>query len=105
MYICFILQTAVPPVRMEEPANVHLTMLTVTVPVGTRDPTARPEVCIAAHTLHTHSIEAVGPWNMHVRMYIRSPVCQNRGTSRRSSCSSLRSLCVVFATQGHTART
>ena len=81
MYICFMLQTVVQPVGMGEPAIVHLPTLTVTVPVGTRDPTARAEVCIAAHTLHTHSIETVGPWNMHVRMYIRSPACQNRGTS------------------------
>ena len=35
---------------MEEHAIVHLPMLTVTVPVGTRDPTASTEVCIAAHT-------------------------------------------------------
>ena len=38
------LQTVVPPVRMEEHAIVHLPMLTVTVPVGTQDPTARTEV-------------------------------------------------------------
>ena len=35
---------------MEEPAIVHLPMLTATVPVGTQDPTASTEVCIAAHT-------------------------------------------------------
>ena len=38
------LQTVVPPVRMEEHAIVHLPMLTVTVAVGTQDPTARTEV-------------------------------------------------------------
>ena len=38
------LQTVVQPVRMEEHAIVHLLMLTVTVPVGTQETTARPEV-------------------------------------------------------------
>ena len=38
------LQTVVPPVRMEEHAIVHLPMLTVTVPVGTQETTARTEV-------------------------------------------------------------
>ena len=67
MYICFILQTAVPPVKMEEHANVHLTMLTVAVPVGTQDPTARPEVCIAAHTTMHHR----SSWSMeHACTYI-----------------------------------
>ena len=38
------LQTVVLPVRTEEHAIVHLPMLTVTVPVGTQDPTASTEV-------------------------------------------------------------
>ena len=38
------LQTVVPPVRTEERAIVHLPMLTVTVPVGTQETTARTEV-------------------------------------------------------------
>ena len=45
-----MLQTVVQPVRMGEPAIVHLPTLTVTVPVGTQETTARPEVFIAAHT-------------------------------------------------------
>ena len=50
LQVFFMLQTVVQPVRMEEHAIVHLPMLTATVPVGTRDPTASTEVCIAAHT-------------------------------------------------------
>ena len=66
MYICFMLQTVVQPVGMGEPAIVHLPMLTVTVPVGTQDPTARPEVCSAAHTTMQHG----GSWSMeHARTY------------------------------------
>ena len=38
------LQTVVQPVRMEEYVVVHLPMLTVTVPVGTQETTARTEV-------------------------------------------------------------
>ena len=38
------LQIVVSPVRMEEHAIVHLLMLTVTVPVGTQETTARTEV-------------------------------------------------------------
>ena len=38
------LQTVVQPVRTEEHANVHLPMLTVTVPVGTWVTTARNQV-------------------------------------------------------------
>ena len=60
LQVCFILQTVVQPVRMEEHAIIHLPTVTVTVPVGTRDPTASTGVCIAAHTtgnidpLHLH---------------------------------------------------
>ena len=43
------LQTVVQPVRMEEGANVHLPMLTVTVPVGTQEPTARNQVQTHMH--------------------------------------------------------
>ena len=95
------LQSVVQPVRMEEYVVVHLPMLTVTVPVGTRDPTARPEVCIAAHTtmqhrsscsathtrtyvhlfhtadcipVHSHAAQ---PWNMHLCTYVRMfPICR-----------------------------
>ena len=42
--VALCLQTVVQSVRMEEHAIVHLPMLTVTVPVGTQDPTARTEV-------------------------------------------------------------
>ena len=88
------LQTVVPPVRMEEYAVVHLPMLTVTVPVGTQDPTARTEVCIAAHT----TMQQRSSWSMkHARaysMYVHlfhiadcSPACQNRGTCNRSPWS------------------
>ena len=38
------LQPVVQPVRTEEHVKVHLPSLTVIVPVGTQDPTARPEV-------------------------------------------------------------
>ena len=38
------LQLVVPPVGMEEHAVVRLTMLPVSVPLGTRGPTARTEV-------------------------------------------------------------
>ena len=38
------LQLVIPPVRMEEHAVFHLTLPTVSVPVGTKDPTARTEV-------------------------------------------------------------
>ena len=41
------LQTVVQPVRMEERVIVHCCLLTVTVPVGTRETTARPEVTTA----------------------------------------------------------
>ena len=69
IYICFILQTVVQPVGTEEHANVHLPMLTVTVPVGTRETTARTEVCIAAHTSMQHG----GSCSMvHARMYIHT---------------------------------
>ena len=47
-YVCTLcvsyLQLVVPHVRMEEHAVVHLTLPTVSVPVGTKDPTARTEV-------------------------------------------------------------
>ena len=47
-YVCTLcvsyLQLVVQPVKMEEHAMVHLTPLTVPVPVGTKDPTARTEV-------------------------------------------------------------
>ena len=67
MYICFILQTVVPPARIEERVIDHPGLLTVAVPVGTQDPTARPEVCIAAHTTMQHG----GSWSMeHACTYI-----------------------------------
>ena len=50
LQVCFILQTVVQPVGMEEHAIIHLSTVTVTVPVGTQDPTASTGVCIAAHT-------------------------------------------------------
>ena len=60
------LQPVVPPARMEELVAVHLPMLTVTVPVGTEETTARPEVCIAAHTTMQHR----SSWSMeHARAY------------------------------------
>ena len=104
MYICFMLQTVVQPVGMGEPAIVHLPMLTVTVPVSTQDPTARPEVCIAAHTTMQHG----GSWSMeHTRTYVRTYVVQPVRTEEplEGPLLRLRSLSVVFATQGHTART
>ena len=58
--VLLYLQTVVQPVRTEERVIVHLPMLTVTVPVGTQDPTARAEVCIATHTQPCNK-EAVGP--------------------------------------------
>ena len=60
------LQPVVPPARMEELVAVHLPMLTATVPVGTQETTARPEVCSAAHTTMQHG----GSWSMeHARTY------------------------------------
>ena len=52
--LCHIrnLQTVVQPVRTEEHAVVHLPMLTVTVPVGTQETTARTEVCTCANTIN-----------------------------------------------------
>ena len=44
MVVSYISQTVALPVRMEEHVIVPLPMLTVTVPVGTQDPTARTEV-------------------------------------------------------------
>ena len=44
VYFIFILQLVILPVGMEEHAVVHLTLPTVSVPVGTKDPTARREV-------------------------------------------------------------
>ena len=49
------LQLVVPPVGMEEHALVHLTILTVSVPVGTQDPTARTEVLTQPRIcMHVH---------------------------------------------------
>ena len=45
--VVLYLQPVVQPVGMEEHVIVHTRLLTVTVPVGTRDPTARPEVTTA----------------------------------------------------------
>ena len=45
--VVLYLQPVVQPVRMEEHVIVHPRPLTVTVPVGTLDPTARPEVTTA----------------------------------------------------------
>ena len=46
---------------------VHHPLLTATVPVGTQETTARPEVCIAAHTTMQHG----GSWSMeHACMYV-----------------------------------
>ena len=46
LFPCVYLQLGpvVQPARMEEHVTLTHTPLTVTVPVGTRDPTARPEV-------------------------------------------------------------
>ena len=67
MYICFILQTVVPPARIEERVIDHPGLLTVAVPVGTQETTARPEVCSAAHTTMQHG----GSWSMeHACTYI-----------------------------------
>ena len=44
--VVLYLQTVVPPVGMEEHAIVHLPALTVTVPVGTQETTARVKVFI-----------------------------------------------------------
>ena len=41
------LQTVVQPVRMEEHVVIHLHMLTVSVPMGIQDPSARTEVTTA----------------------------------------------------------
>ena len=66
--ICINLQPVVPPVEMEERVVVHLPMLTVSVPVGTQETTARTEVCIAAHTTMQHR----SSWSMkHTCTYIR----------------------------------
>ena len=97
-----MLQTVVQPVRTEEHAIVHLPMLTATVPVGTRETTARGEVCVAAHTSMQHGGSS---WSMeHARMYIRSPAFR---TEERLEGPLLRlhALSVIFATQGHSART
>ena len=52
MYFSY-LQTVVQPVKMEEHTSIHLPMLTVAVPVGTQETTARAEVAI-----------------MYIRMYV-----------------------------------
>ena len=46
------LQTVFQPVRIGEHAIIHLSMPTVTVPVGTRETTARPEVTTAHNLEH-----------------------------------------------------
>ena len=46
--VVLYLQPVVQPVGMEEHVIVHTRLLTVTVPVGTQDPTARPEVTTAS---------------------------------------------------------
>ena len=65
--VVLYLQTVVQPVGMEEHVIVHTRLLTVTVPVGTRDPTARPEVCIATHTTMQHRSSSS---MKHTRMYV-----------------------------------
>ena len=46
---------------------VHHPLPTATVPVGMQETTARPEVCIAAHTTMQHG----GSWSMeHACMYV-----------------------------------
>ena len=78
------LQTVVQPVRMEEHAIVHLPMLTVTVPVGTQETTARPEVCICANTVNSWSKKGtIGPF----AFADCSPACQNGGTCNGSHSS------------------
>ena len=82
--LCHIpnLQTVVQPVRIEEHAIVHLPMLTATVPVGTQEITARPEVSICANTDNRWSKKGtIGPFVFADC----SPACQNGGTCHRSS--------------------
>ena len=43
--VLLYLQTVVQPVRTEELVMVHTRPLTVSVPVGTQETTARTEVC------------------------------------------------------------
>ena len=92
--VLLYLQIVVPPVRTEERVIVHLPMLTVTVPVGTQDPTARTEVCIAAHTTMHHrsswSMKHARAYSMYVHLFHIadcSPACQNGGTCNRSPWS------------------
>ena len=76
------LQTVVQPVRIEERVIVHLPMLTATVPVGTQEITARPEVSICANTDNRWSKKGtIGPFVFADC----SPACQNGGTCHRSS--------------------
>ena len=61
MFVLY-LQPVVPPVRTEEHVIVHTRPLTVTVPVGTRDPTARKKVTRAHNSILMHArMEAVEP--------------------------------------------
>ena len=94
-HIYLQLPAVVLPVRMEEHAIIPLTLLTVPVPVGTQDPTARPEV----HTTkNMHA--AIELWHidslyiymfLHLRIFAVTsctPACQNGGTCHHSTYSS-----------------
>ena len=66
------LQTVAQPVRMEEYANVHLPLLTVSVPVGTQDPIAREQVA----TAHKYNKTAGGPGNiLGLKHTLCFPIC------------------------------
>ena len=89
------LQLVVPPVRMEEHALVHLPMLPVSVPVGTKDPTARPEVHTTKN-MHA-AIELWHIYSLYIYMFLHlrifavtscTPACQNGGTCHHSTYSS-----------------
>ena len=64
VHCVFHLQLVVPPVRMEEHALVHLPMLPVSVPVGTKGPTASTEVLTQPGTC------------MHVRVCVCVCMCE-----------------------------
>ena len=79
------LQTVAQPVRMEEYANVHLSVLAVSVAVGTQETTAREQVATATAQLSTY-LHAQSLCHETLTLCVSyvfaacSPACQNGGT-------------------------
>ena len=83
--VLLYLQTVVQPVRTEELVMVHTRPLTVSVPVGTQETTARTEVCNS--TQPWTGTEVVEQWSIACFFIFAdcSPACQNGGICRSSS--------------------